>query len=360
MYRSVILALIVLTATSTSLVAFFDFPKLSYGEVGSVREVVLPTEVRSVRTSILFTGDLMLARRVETLMDRYGSSFPYERLPHTATSTEYVVTNFEASAPQKHVHTPDLTFRFSVDRTHLAALSAYGVTHASLANNHSYDAGLAGYRASGEALAAAHVVPFGDQVVGSSTVAVLELEAATVAVFALYAVDKTPDLRQLAALMASYATTTYQVAYIHWGSEYREQHLASTEALAHELVSLGFDAIIGHHPHVVQDIGLISGVPVFYSLGNFVFDQYFSAAVQEGMMVRMAVDGGGLRFELLPHTSADAHSQPRMMHETERAAFLRALAVKSDPRLQEQIMAGMLTFLSPQVANSLQSSSIAP
>jgi poly-gamma-glutamate synthesis protein (capsule biosynthesis protein) len=43
--------------------------------------------------------------------------------------------------------------------------------------------------------------------------------------------------------------------------------------------------IIGHHPHVVQDIQRYKNKPIIYSLGNFLFDQYFSAATEKGMYV---------------------------------------------------------------------------
>ena len=56
----------------------------------------------------------------------------------------------------------------------------------------------------------------------------------------------------------------------HWGVEYNLHHSKSQEAMAEWLVSCGTDAIVGAHPHVVQDSAAISGVPVFYSLGNAV------------------------------------------------------------------------------------------
>ncbi len=56
----------------------------------------------------------------------------------------------------------------------------------------------------------------------------------------------------------------------HWGVEYELHHSPSQESLAGWLVSHGADAVVGAHPHVVQDSTVISGVPVFYSLGNAV------------------------------------------------------------------------------------------
>ena len=56
----------------------------------------------------------------------------------------------------------------------------------------------------------------------------------------------------------------------HWGTEYHLNHSASQEKDAKWLIGHGADAIIGAHPHVIQDIQEIEGVPVFYSIGNAV------------------------------------------------------------------------------------------
>ena len=56
----------------------------------------------------------------------------------------------------------------------------------------------------------------------------------------------------------------------HWGEEYELTHNASQQEWAEWLVEQGADAIIGAHPHVVQDTTHIKGVPVVYSLGNAV------------------------------------------------------------------------------------------
>lgn len=60
------------------------------------------------------------------------------------------------------------------------------------------------------------------------------------------------------------------IALPHWGNEYQLRHSHSQEEMAHWLVSQGVDAVVGSHPHVVQDSCQIDGAPVFYSLGNAV------------------------------------------------------------------------------------------
>jgi poly-gamma-glutamate synthesis protein (capsule biosynthesis protein) len=74
----------------------------------------------------------------------------------------------------------------------------------------------------------------------------------------------------------------------HWGTEYELNHSAAQEKDARWFVSHGADAIIGAHPHVVQDMQTIDGIPVFYSLGNAVSNMS-AANTQMGMMARLRI-----------------------------------------------------------------------
>lgn len=56
----------------------------------------------------------------------------------------------------------------------------------------------------------------------------------------------------------------------HWGEEYKLKHNSVQRQWAEWLVEQGADAIVGAHPHVVQDTTHIGGVPVVYSVGNAV------------------------------------------------------------------------------------------
>ena len=63
------------------------------------------------------------------------------------------------------------------------------------------------------------------------------------------------------------------LVFPHWGIEYRLHHDPEQEELARWLVKNGADVIVGAHPHVIQDIQYIDGVPVLYSLGNALSNQ---------------------------------------------------------------------------------------
>jgi hypothetical protein len=78
------------------------------------------------------------------------------------------------------------------------------------------------------------------------------------------------------------------VVTFHWGVPYERKPSFADRAKARFAVDCGADAVVGHHPHIVQPFEIYSGCPIFYSVGNFAFGSGNSRA--EGLLV-------GLRFE---------------------------------------------------------------
>jgi poly-gamma-glutamate synthesis protein (capsule biosynthesis protein) len=85
----------------------------------------------------------------------------------------------------------------------------------------------------------------------------------------------------------------------HWGDEYAPTAPDRVREKARELVAAGAFAIIGSHPHVIEDKEWIDNVPVIYSLGNLLFDQYFSPAVMLGNIAELTIskDESGTRID---------------------------------------------------------------
>ena len=72
--------------------------------------------------------------------------------------------------------------------------------------------------------------------------------------------------------------STFVVVVLHWGVEFQSLPTRMQRGDAHLLAESGADVIIGHHPHVLQPVDTINHTPVYYSVGNFVFDQSPSIA----------------------------------------------------------------------------------
>lgn len=84
------------------------------------------------------------------------------------------------------------------------------------------------------------------------------------------------------------ASNSTTIALPHWGTEYELLHSSSQENTAKWLIENGVDAIIGCHPHVVQDTASINGVPVAYSLGNMVSNMS-ATNTQLGLMITLRI-----------------------------------------------------------------------
>ena len=226
----------------------------------------------------------MLARHVETLMDTEGAYYPFRGVRDFFGEAVAVVGNFEGAIPPRHVQTPNGAMRFSVDAEIAPVLARTGFTHLSLANNHADDYGETGYHNTRAVLARAGMVAAGHP----------------------------------------YELTTDDILY---------QELDGR---------VGADAVIGHHPHVVQDVEVYRNAPVFYSLGNFIFDQYWRSEVEEGLMVALSFTDAHVRYELLPVTSTETPSAPRPMKRVERTQFLNGLANRSEESLRDELRAGVI------------------
>lgn len=80
------------------------------------------------------------------------------------------------------------------------------------------------------------------------------------------------------------------IVSVHWGNEYQPQAENWRVNLAHLMVDAGADIVYGHHPHVIQNIETYHKKPIYYSLGNFIFDQNWSKATSNSEMIKIAVN----------------------------------------------------------------------
>ena len=123
------------------------------------------------------------------------------------------------------------------------------------------------------------------------------------------------------------AEARHLIVNIHWGAEYQELSNDHQRDLARELIDAGADAIIGHHPHVVEEIEVYKDKPIFYSLGNFVFDQYFSIPTQQGLAVGVVLGADATSVYVFPIESEN--SQVRLMPPSKAEQFMRRLIDRS-------------------------------
>ena len=344
----------------------FSASEIFIPPIGEVQndEVIIPTaELVTIAPKlkpIVFVGDVLLARNVEFLITKHGLSYPFLNTPSIFAVAPFVVGNFESAVLKNHVKTPSFVTTFSVNSKFLSLLPEAGFTHVSLANNHSLDYGTETFAHTVEKISTAGVLTFGHpQNVSSSSVTIIETGGKKIGLLALNRIFSNLSWIDIQTIITDVnQNTDYLIVYVHWGEEYVLKHSAAQEEFAVKLLDAGVDAIIGHHPHVTQDIQIHNNKPIFYSLGNFLFDQYFSVDVTQGLVVQFEIKDDAAEFTLIPVSSEGTPSQPHKMEPDQAALFLQNLARRSDKNFAHNIAQGKL-ILPLSLATSTQNGMIA-
>lgn len=244
----------------------------------------VPTAAQKV--TFVAVGDICLARGVEQRMHEKGPGYPFAAMG-LVKQADIVFGNLECCLATAGKAVPK-KYNFRGRPENVRALKQAGFTVVSLANNHSLDFGkealsetLVNVRNSG-------IVPVGAGMSIRSAhalriVTVRGLRVGFLAYLGLFpsVVPLTADTPAVAMaeldavtrdVKAARNTVDVLIVSMHAGKEYTFTHAARQEAIAHAAVDAGADMVIGHHPHVVQDSEVYRGKPIFYSLGNFIFD----------------------------------------------------------------------------------------
>ena len=246
---------------------------------------------------MLFTGDILLARQVNVERRHTGRS-PWDSLAALFAHADWVGGNLEGDVGEDSTcvaRDRALCFAFSDDTP--ALLATAGFNALTVENNHAGDLGPGARASTIRALGDAGVmgVDFDDSPrftrIGDLTVAVV---AVTTIPDAGGRSQTIPSVSVAQRLRLAHTLANLVVVSIHWGNELQDWSSASQRTAAAWLVEHGADVVVGHHPHVVQRPDCVDGHPVFYSLGNHVFDQKYPET-KAGLIADCRVLGGWMR-----------------------------------------------------------------
>lgn len=322
-------------------------PKIQ--EEVSSETLEIPVEIEEdelQEIKILAMGDIMLGRYVETLMNRHGENYPFENIQGLISDQDIVFANLEGPIVTNHTQTPDFTTSFDFDPQIAPLIASQGYNLVSLANNHTLDKGPDNFEGSIKYLNEAGVQTVGhprnetgdysyEKEIKGQNFVFLAFNEAVNPVF-------DSDLAVETVRTAAENKDDFVVVSIHWGIEYQLQSAEFQRILAHKFIDAGADLIIGHHPHVTQEVEVYENSMIFYSLGNFIFDQYFSQDTQEELAFEMSLSSNGdLSYKLIPVKSIK--SQPEIMSDSEKSDWLESFALRSsDLNLQTEIREGKI------------------
>lgn len=234
--------------------------------------------------------------KVAFLGDLHCSQFEKVALPPelmAKSGVTNVVVNFEGSISEEFQSGKYDRVRLGQSVASLSTLAQVDSFIAGMANNHVCDLGSEAVAETIRLIegAGGRVVGIGESQGSALAPVVMETGGERVALFALTVPEigsNTGDLEDACRFFCGNARSAalkgmvnaekclggLLVAFVHWDMTNHSFPSPLTRRLAHDLLSAGFDAVIGHHPHVIQGLELVNGKPVYYSLGNFAFDSY--------------------------------------------------------------------------------------
>ncbi len=267
--------------------------------------------------TIVFTGDILLDRGVRKVIDHHGVDALFTAgVDSVFRQAQVVVGNLEC--PATKIQAPVMKrFIFRTEPEWLDSLRQHGFTHLNMANNHSIDQGRAGLSDTRHHIIEAGMTPVGagDSMSQATLPILLSNHPRPVYLFAsnrlplenfAYLTDQ-PCISQepMDSLIFRIAetkkadSTAIVIVSLHWGGEHTLQPVPRQRMEAHRIIDAGADALICHHTHTLQTIEEYHGHPIYYSIGNFIFDQSRQINAR-ACMVRLSITKNRMDTETIP------------------------------------------------------------
>lgn len=289
-------------------------PDLAMNTVSDLapRQVMEPVE-------LVFAGDVMLSRAVASKVKSNGNDpkFPFLYVAERLREADVTFVNLENPVSDKGVLSGSI-YSFRADLGMIEGLNFAGIDVVSLANNHIWDYGRVALEDTVLQLKMNDIAPVGaGSDADSAGAAYMTTISSTTLAYIAYTDLYPPALvagaakpgvsgfeleaaaSQIRRLLAGGAD--HVIVSLHWGDEYVHKASVFQRNTARSLIDAGASMVIGHHPHVVQEVESYNGGVIAYSLGNFIFDQNFSTSTMRGLVLSITVRGRDiLKVEELP------------------------------------------------------------
>ena len=288
--------------------------KISYPEINQIQtsdeSPKIIVETKPDFLTLVFGGDIMLDRGVKNSVlknfDRdYGALFINLDIFKKA-DISFINLEGPVSDQGKDLHN---LYSFRMDPAIIPVLKEYGISIVSVANNHVGDWGRIAYTDTLRGLQKNEILFTGGglnkteaekpTIIEKNNIRIGFLAFSDVGPNWMGATETEPGL--LLANDPNFDTIIQNaskqvddlIVSFHFGEEYKTIHSARQEFLAHKAIDDGAKIIIGTHPHVVEDTEVYKNAFIAYSLGNLIFDQYFSPNTMQGMLLKINLKKDG-------------------------------------------------------------------
>ncbi|MBR5086015.1 MAG: CapA family protein [Muribaculaceae bacterium] len=271
--------------------------------------------------TITFTGDVLLDRGVRKHIENHqgdANCLFSPSVDSVFTMSQLVVANLEC--PATKIEKPVFkNYIFRGEPEWLVTLREHGITHLNLANNHSIDQGREGLIDTRDNIIKAGMTPVGagENMQEAVKPVLLAQEPCNVYFLASlrlalentsYLPDK-PSVSQESfdSLVARVKDLKARdpgcciIVSMHWGAEHMLRPAVQQLSQAHQLIDAGADCLICHHTHTMQSVEQYKGKYIYYSIGNFIFDQKRDIN-SRACMVQLTITADGIAAKTIPIT----------------------------------------------------------
>lgn len=301
---------------------------------------------------ILALGDIMLDRNVYLKIKKAGDyNFPFLKIDDFLKNADLRIANLEGpitNFPSKAVSGGALSFTFSPKFIE-PLKNRFNIL--SLANNHTLDRGEAGFSQTAGYLKNNNILFFGSSDNRAEGISqIIKKNGIKIGVIGYNGLRGNYLNLVISKIKELKKDSDFIIVYPHWGEEYKKLPNAKQNQEARIFIDNGADLVIGSHPHVMEPVEIYKNKIIFYSLGNFIFDQYFSRDTMEGLAVgilfkREEDNKIKAKYELYPY-KINNDSQPFLAGNDDKERILKWLSENSTAAgaVKNEIKAGKIEF----------------
>lgn len=297
------LYLILFLISGFSISTFF-MPSNQFASISETSGIYeLKTEIKS-ELSIIFVGDMLFDRYIRSVINKKGEDFAFSCIDDLLKNADFAVGNLEGPITEypsvslgSEIGSPDnYVFTFPPETAHTLARNNFKVIN--IGNNHIGNFGWEGVRSTKEFLKKANVNFFGG-LNGDESVYRMEVNGIRLSFVSYneFGGSKPGDVAEV--IKNETKEDRLVIVYTHWGDEYSRE-ISRIKSFANLFAESGAKLIIGSHPHIVLPSEKIGEAIVYYSLGNFIFDQYFNKEVSNGLAVGVTISQDEISIEEYP------------------------------------------------------------
>ncbi|MEI3607399.1 CapA family protein [Pseudogracilibacillus sp. SE30717A] len=278
-------------------------------------KLAVPEEIK-----IVFAGDTMFDWGLKPILEKKGYDYPFLYVKDTVQHADYSFINAETVFTENpHTKDPDQLFWINSDLRALEAMERAGFKMLNIGNNHTLD-----YMEPGLLDTLKHAKATNMEVIGAganreeayqSKEVILKGKKFRFFTFVRYfpnftwAATKTKpgvpngyDLEEVKqTIQEQKGDADYVIVYFHWGVEQTNIPADYQFEYVKELREIGVDLIVGSHPHWLQGFEYYDGMPVAYSLGNFLFPPYVSGRTAESGLLIATFRGKEINLAFDPY-----------------------------------------------------------